>query len=129
MAMVLEIDECELSEEREERDFFSQLEDLDSGLADTDGHTDVRLFPPLEAVLMFPGASRGWRFSQPEELPFLKELHQVPPVRPAFPAVRPSRWIVNLTLILLVLLGEAGAVLVFHNRVSHIASQFKSRLR
>lgn len=135
MEMVLEADTCELSEGPEERDFLAQLHDLDNGLADGDRNTAVRLLPALEARLMRPLPPRESRPSPPresrlrnksEELPFLRELGQVEPLRPTLQRARPSRLFVTVTLMLLMMLGEAGAVLVFHERLSHVAFQLET---
>ena len=45
------------------------------------------------------------------------------------PGDRINGWIVSVTLVLLMLLGEAAAVLVFHHRVSQIAIQLETRLK
>ena len=103
-------------------DFLEELEDLDCGLADDDSTTAMRLQPLLEARLILP---------QPlsDEQQFPQERRSVASVRPDHPGGCTNAWMVSLILILLMLLGEAGAVLVFHDRVSNIAFQLETRLK
>lgn len=100
--------------------FLAQLADLDRGLAGDDGLA-AELHPPLEAMLVLPG-------------PLQDEGQPLPKHRPAVlvsttpPGDRINAWIFSVTLVLLMLLGGAAAVLVFHERVSQIALQLEISL-
>lgn len=98
--------------------FLAQLADLDRGLA---GDERLAAELPLEAMLVLPGPLQDEGQPLPEHRPAVL-------VGTAPPGDRINGWIFSVTLVLLMLLGGAAAVLVFHERVSQIALQLEISL-
>lgn len=97
-----------------DQNFLARLADLDSGLAD-DNTPAAPVRPPLEATLVLPPFQAIHR-----DLPHDRATGSAGHGEPV-DAI--SGWVMTVALVVLMLLGGAAAVLVFHERVAQIALQ------